>query len=78
MVVKETGVSFNPGTYTAKEYGNNDYIDVEVVDDSKIVSVSIKDSSETKHIGDVAIQSISKDIVDHQTLNVDSISGATV
>ena len=70
---------FNPGTYKAEVYGNNDYIEVEVkVDESKILSVDVTKNSETKFIGDKAIELIPKQVVEYQTLSVDTISGATV
>lgn len=70
---------FKAGTYTASMYGNNDYIDVQVVlTKDKIASVDVTKHSETRFLGDVAIDTIAKDIVEYQTLNVDSVSGATV
>lgn len=71
--------AFTPGTYEAKEYGNNDYLTVKVTfDETSIVSVEVPEHSETKFMGEKAIELISKDVVDYQTLNVDSISGATI
>lgn len=67
------------GIYTSEVYGNNDYLNVSVtVDDSKIVSVEVPKHSETKFMGATAIEMISKDVVEYQTLNVDSVAGATV
>lgn len=72
-------VAFVPGTYEAVQYGNNDYLHVQVTfDESHIVSVEVPQHSETQFMGAEAIKRISKDIVDYQTLNVDSISGATI
>ena len=72
-------VSFIPGTYEAVQYGNNDYIHVQVVFDEKgIVSIDVPKHSETQFMGEKAIELISKDIVAYQTLNVDSVSGATI
>lgn len=79
VVSASTAVQMTPGTYTASAYGNNDYIDVQVVvDEDEILSVEVTSSSETRFLGDEAIKRISADIVEYQTLNVDSISGATV
>ena len=76
---QETAALFTPGTYTASVYGNNGYLDVQVVlDADKIVSVDVPNHAETRFLGDTAIERITKDIVDYQTLNVDSISGATI
>jgi len=76
---ESSAVSMTPGTYTASEYGNNGYIDVAVtVNESKILSVEVTGHSETRFLGDEAIRRITADMVEYQTLNVDSISGATV
>ena len=76
---QETAALFTPGTYTASVYGSNGYLDVQVVlDADKIVSVDVPNHAETRFLGDTAIERITKDIVDYQTLNVDSISGATI
>lgn len=70
---------FTPGSYTASVYGNNDYLNVTVtVDEDSILSVEVPGHSETRFLGDAAIEKITKDIVEYQTLNVDSVSGATV
>lgn len=76
----ETGnVTFKPGTYTTSVYGNNDYMNVEMTfDETSIVSVNVTKHSETKFLGEAAIPLLCKDIVAYQTLNVDTISGATV
>ena len=74
-----TAAAFTPGTYTAREYGSNDYLNVEVTFDAdRIVSVEVPQHSETQFMGTRAIELISQDIVDYQTLNVDSVSGATL
>ncbi|NLC65646.1 MAG: flavocytochrome c [Clostridium sp.] len=70
---------FTPGTYTAEAFGHNDYITVETkVDENKILDVKVIESYETKYIGDVALTRIPDQVVEYQTLNVDSVSGATV
>lgn len=71
--------SFKPGTYESRQYGNNDYMTVQVVfDENSILSISVPEHAETEHMGTTAIDMITKDIVEYQTLNVDSISGATI
>lgn len=75
----EPDKAMKPGTYKASAYGNNGYLDVEVViDDNKITSVTVPKHSETPFLGDVAIDKISEQVVEFQTLGVDSITGATV
>lgn len=71
--------ALTPGTYTvtADGYGGEFEIDVEVTADA-IVSITIGDNSETLNLGTTAIESVSEDIVDLQTLALDSISGATI
>ncbi|MDD3410357.1 MAG: flavocytochrome c [Eubacteriales bacterium] len=72
-------VAFTPGTYAAQQYGNNGYLQVQVtVDETSILAVEVPEHSETQFMGAEAISRISKDIVNYQTLNVDSVSGATI
>lgn len=74
-----TAVCFVPGQYESVQYGNNDYIYVQVVfDETKIVSIEVPEHSETQFMGEKAIELISQDILTYQTLNVDSVSGATI
>ena len=70
---------FKPGTYKAEAYGNNGYIDVEVtVSADRITDIKVTQNRETPFMGGMAIRELTKDIIGYQTLNVDSISGATV
>ena len=57
--------------------GKHGNVHVEVVTDGgKIVRITVLDSRETSGLGDVAMEKLGKLIVDNQTLNVDSVSGA--
>ena len=48
---QETAALFTPGTYTASVYGNNGYLDVQVVlDADKIVSVDVPNHAETRFL----------------------------
>jgi len=70
---------FEPGIYQAKAFGNNDFIHVEVeTSDSAILRAEVTDHQETKYISDVALERIPEQVVKHQTINVDSVTGATV
>lgn len=70
--------AYKAGTYTAIAKGNNGDVTVEVVfDENAIVSVTVKDHSETPGISDPAIERIPQNIVKDQTLAVDVVSGAT-
>lgn len=76
---KEAAAALTPGTYTARQYGNNGYLTVEVtVDENSIVSIEVPEHSETMFMGAEAIERMRTDMVEYQTLNVDSIAGATI
>ncbi len=68
------------GTYEGLSHGFHGDLPVSVDVDStgKIVSVSVGKNSETKNIGTLAIDRIPGQIVENQSFDVDSISGATV
>lgn len=73
-----SSASMKAGTYTAAEDGKNGPVNVSVtVTEDKITDVTVGDNNETEGLATPAIESIPKDIVDYQTLNVDSVSGAT-
>lgn len=69
---------YKAGTYTSTAKGNNGDVKVEVeFSDTEIVSVKVVDHSETKGLSDTPIERIPQEIVDGQTLAVDTVSGAT-
>lgn len=71
--------AYKAGTYAALAKGHNGDVKVEVeFSDTAIVSVKVLEHSESAGISDVPIQRIPKEIVDGQTLAVDTVSGATV
>ncbi len=66
------------GTFTGSGKGNNGPISVEVsVKDKKIAGITLKEHAETKGLGDVAMDSIIKLIVENNSTNCDVVSGAT-
>lgn len=71
---------YTAGTYTGvSENGKNGAVTVEVkLSDSKIESVTVKEHKETKGLSDSAIERIPQEVVEYQSLNIDSISGATI
>lgn len=70
--------AYKAGTYTAVGKGNNGDVKVEVVfDDNSIVSIKVLEHEETPSISDAPIERIPAQIVNNQTLAVDTISGAT-
>lgn len=72
------GISFTAGTYEGEGQGNNGPIKVSVtVDETKIIKVEVVENSETESIAAPAIESIPQQIVENQSISVDTISGAT-
>lgn len=66
-------------TYKKEVDGHNGKIVLEIkVDGEKISNVSVLEHSETAGISDEAINGIPKQIVDNQSLAIDTIAGATV
>ncbi len=59
--------------------GKNGHMNVQVVmEDDKIVRINVLYSHETKGLGDVAMETLADLIIDNQTLNVDTVAGATL
>ena len=70
---------YKAGTYEATVNGHNAPITIAVtVSNSDIQKVDVTNDFETIGIGKVAIERMTKKIVDEQSLAVDSVSGATV
>lgn len=75
----DEAAALTPGVYTASAQGNNGPVTVEVeCSETAILSVTVTDSSETKGIGTVAAEQLTKDIVAAQSTDVDNISSATL
>ena len=71
--------TFNAGTYTASANGMNGAVTVEVTfSDSAITDVKVTEQAETPAIASGALEQIPADIVAHQTLAVDTVTGATI
>ena len=71
--------TYKPGTYTGTGNGRGGNVVVEVeFDENSIKSVNVTSHSETRYISDVAIEKIPAEIVEYQSLNIDSVSGATL
>lgn len=74
----KTEGAYKAGTYSATEKGNNGDVTVEVTfTNDKIEKVEIKEHKETAGISDAPIAYIPTAIVDGQTLNVETVTGAT-
>ncbi len=71
--------TYKPGTYKAKAYGSNGWVNVEVtVDEHRIKDIKTPELRETRLMGGMAVERLTSEIEKYQTLNVDSVSGATV
>lgn len=70
---------FKDGTYTATVDGHNGPLEVEVVvEDGTITEVNILDHEETEGLADSALSDVPAAIVENNSVNVDTVSGATV
>ncbi|WP_180326593.1 FAD-dependent oxidoreductase [Raoultibacter phocaeensis] len=70
---------FKAGTYTGVGQGKFAPITVEVAfSETSIESVTVVDHEETKYISDTALETVPAAIVEHQSLGVDAIAGATL
>ena len=75
----EKSASFTPGTYTAQAQGKQSLVTVEVtVGDDAIEAVDVTNHCESERIANAAIAAIATDIVELQSLAVDTVSGATL
>ncbi len=71
--------SYTPGTYSAEADGINSKVKVTMTfDATSITDVQIDASGETPNIGGTAALDLAAAILDAQSINVDSISGATL
>ena len=72
-------VSFTPGTYRGTAVGYTGPVTVEVeVSANRIVRVEVVNHNETPGLAAPAIHGVPAQIVEHQTLNVDVVVGATL
>ncbi|MGN1389857.1 MAG: FAD-dependent oxidoreductase [Bulleidia sp.] len=76
---ESTGGTYKAGTYTGTAAGRNGDVTVEVVLTSdKIESVTVTDQQETEAIASEALTKVPQEIVDSQSLDVDTVTGATI
>lgn len=78
--VSEAGtVTFEPGTYTGSYEGMMGPVEVIVtVSEDKIEAVEIGEENESSGIGEQVFNTIPAQIVEYQSLDVDTVSGATI
>lgn len=77
----DTGVapSYAAGTYRATALGKKGDVVVEAdFSDSRIEAIRVTPELETKRIADAAIDQLTAEIVDYQTLRLDTVTGATL
>lgn len=72
--------TFKAGTYTGEADGKDGVVKVQVTMEkaNQIKAIKVLGQTETKGLGDKAIQQITAQILANQTLKVDAVSGATI
>lgn len=76
--ISESG-TWKDGIYTEIAKGKKGDFDVTVtIKDGEISDIVIGDNSETSDKGGVAIETIPSEIIDTQSIDADSVSGATI
>jgi fumarate reductase flavoprotein subunit len=75
---KKTAAAYKAGTYTAEAQGKEGPVKIQVTfSETKITDIKTIGQSETAGIGGAAIETITKQVTEGQTLAVDAVSGAT-
>lgn len=70
---------FNPGTYTVEMQAHNGPITVNVTFSAdRMEEITFDANKESKQLGDIAIQMTVDEILSTQSLNVDTVAGATI
>lgn len=76
---KETTEAQAGGTFTGSAAGFHGDITVEItVDGETITDIQVTEQTETEGIGAAALPELAKQALEHQTIMVDTVSGATV
>lgn len=77
--VQGTESIYTPGTYEAEAQGFGGAVKTVVtVDDANITSLEITGEGETPELGGAAISTLKAEILKNQTVEVDSVTGATI
>ena len=72
-------MTIDDGSFEAVATGHNGEIKLSITfKDNKIEAIDVKESSETPVVADTGFEEIIARILEHQTSNVDTITGATV
>jgi fumarate reductase flavoprotein subunit len=78
MTDRDKNNKFKPGTYEVEAKGHNASLPMEVTfSEDEILDIKIDKSGESEGLSDEAFEVIPYDILRGQTLNVDSVSGAS-
>jgi fumarate reductase flavoprotein subunit len=77
--VQGTESIYTPGTYEAEEQGFGGAVKAVItVDDKNITALQLTGESETPELGGKALTSLQAEILQKQTAEVDSVSGASI
>ncbi len=73
------GSSYEPGVYQAEAEGKGGTLTVQTTfSENAIDSVEVIEHGETRFVSDMALERIPADIVEYQSLGIDTITGATL
>ena len=76
---EDSAITFKAGTYEATAKGHNADLKLSVtVDETSIKEINILEHNESPGISDPAFEKVPNEIIEKQSVNVDSVSGATV
>lgn len=74
----EAGI-FESGTYEASAEGYGGTLTIETTfTDDEIENIEVVEMNETTGIGDVAIENLTSEVLDNQSLSIEAVSGATL
>lgn len=78
--VSDASGDLTPGTYTASEYGfgGDVIVTLTVGDNGGIASVEITGDSETPEVGGAALATLTQQVLDAQSAEIDGVSGASM
>lgn len=75
----ESGTGFKPGTYTGTGEGKFGTVVVETTfSEEGITNIALTDHEETERVSDRAIEEVPAAIIEYQSLDVDTVTGATL
>lgn len=77
-MANEPATTYMPGSYVGTAMGKRGPVVVKTTfDETSISAIEIVEHRETRYISDMALDRLPRAIVEHQSLNIDSITGAT-